>query len=54
MHLIGIAIERETPDLIKNNVRLTMIGDVDAFICRYDEGSGKFFPMVLRLQGQST
>ncbi len=29
MHLIGIAIERETPDLIKNNVRLTMIGDVD-------------------------
>lgn len=22
MHLIGIAIERETPDLIKNNVRL--------------------------------
>ena len=25
MHLIGIAIERETPDLIKNNVRLTMI-----------------------------
>lgn len=29
MHLIGIAIERETPDLIKNNVRLTMIGDFD-------------------------
>lgn len=28
MHLIVIAIERETPDLIKNNVRLTMIGDV--------------------------
>lgn len=27
MHLIGIAIERETPDLIKNNVRLTMVGD---------------------------
>lgn len=27
MHLIGVAIERETPDLIKNNVRLTMIGD---------------------------
>lgn len=27
MTLIGIAIERETPDLIKNNVRLTMIGD---------------------------
>lgn len=29
MTLIGIAIERETPDLIKNNVRLTMIGDID-------------------------
>lgn len=29
MHLISIAIERETPDLIKNNVRLTMIGDFD-------------------------
>lgn len=27
MHLIGMAIERETPDLIRNNVRLTMIGD---------------------------
>ena len=27
MHLIVIAIERETPDLIKNNVRLQMIGD---------------------------
>ena len=27
MHLIVIAIERETPDLIKNNVRLALIGD---------------------------
>ena len=27
MHLIVMAIERETPDLIKNNVRLRMIGD---------------------------
>lgn len=27
MHLIGIAIERETPDLIRNNVKLRMIGD---------------------------
>ena len=27
MHLIVVAIERETPDLIKNNVHLTMIGD---------------------------
>lgn len=29
MHLIVVAIERETPDLIKNNVRLTMIGDFE-------------------------
>ncbi len=29
MHLIGIAIERETADLIKNNVRLRMIGDFE-------------------------
>lgn len=28
MHLIVTAIERETPDLIRNNVRLTMIGDI--------------------------
>lgn len=27
MHLIVSAIERETPDLIRNNVRLRMIGD---------------------------
>lgn len=29
MHLIVVAIERETPDLIKNNVRLGMIGDFE-------------------------
>lgn len=29
MHLIAIAIERETPDLIRNNVKLTMIGEID-------------------------
>ncbi len=29
MELIVIAIERETPDLIKNNVSLRMIGDTD-------------------------
>ena len=29
MELIVIAIERETPDLIANNVRLTTIGDID-------------------------
>lgn len=29
MHLIVTAIERETPDLIKNGVRLNVIGDMD-------------------------
>lgn len=29
MALVGMAIARETPDLIKNNVRLTLIGDFD-------------------------
>ena len=29
MHLIGWAIEKETPDLIKNNVHLNLIGDID-------------------------
>lgn len=29
MNLIVVAIEKETPDLIKNNVRLMMIGDLD-------------------------
>ena len=32
MHLIVTAIERETPDLIKNNVSLTMIGDVSLIV----------------------
>lgn len=29
MHLIAVAIERETPDLLKNNVKLKIIGDLD-------------------------
>lgn len=29
MHLIGIAIERETPDLVRNNVHLRLIGEID-------------------------
>ena len=29
MTLVGIAIARETPDLIKNNVRLTIMGDLE-------------------------
>lgn len=29
MTLVGIAIARETPELLKNNVRLTMMGELD-------------------------
>lgn len=29
MHLIGWAIERELPDLIRNNVRIHLLGDID-------------------------
>lgn len=29
MHLIGMAIEQETPDLVKNNVHLRLIGDLE-------------------------
>lgn len=29
MHLIGWAIERELPDLLRNNVKITLIGDID-------------------------
>ncbi|MDE5913560.1 MAG: isoprenyl transferase [Muribaculaceae bacterium] len=29
MTLVGVAITRETPDLIKNNVRLTIMGDIE-------------------------
>lgn len=29
MHLIGVTVEQETPDLIRNNVRLNLIGDLE-------------------------
>lgn len=29
MHLIGVAIRRELPDLIRNNVKLDLIGDIE-------------------------
>ncbi len=29
MHLIGMAIQQETPDLVKNNVHLRLIGDIE-------------------------
>lgn len=41
MNLIVIAIERETPDLIKNNVRLTTIGDLDRMPAFARERLGK-------------
>lgn len=41
MNLIVIAIERETPDLIKNNVRLTSIGDLDRMPAFARERLGK-------------
>ncbi len=37
MELIVTAIERETPDLIKNNVRLTAIGDMERMPARARE-----------------
>lgn len=41
MHLIVMAIERETPDLIRNNVRLTMIGDASRLPDEARERLGK-------------
>ncbi len=29
MHLIGITIEKETPHLVRNNVKLRLVGDID-------------------------
>ncbi len=29
LHLIVVSLERETPDLVRNNVRLNVIGDID-------------------------
>lgn len=29
MHLIGMAIENETPELMRNNVKLELLGDID-------------------------
>jgi len=56
MQLIVTAIERETPDLIKNNVRLTMIGDfgrMPAFaydrLCRCMDDTARSTGLVLNL-----
>lgn len=56
MHLIVIAIERETPDLIKNNVKLTMIGDFSRMpqeayqrLCRCKEETAKGTGLTLCL-----
>ena len=62
MHLIVVAIERETPDLIKNNVRLTMIGDLDRMPeearrrlekCMLDTSGGTGLTLVLALSYSS-
>lgn len=62
MHLIVVAIERETPDLIKNNVRLTMIGDRDRMPaeamerlqrCMDDTSHGTGLTLVLALSYSS-
>lgn len=62
MHLIVVAIERETPDLIKNNVRLTMIGDLDRMPdearrrlekCMLDTSRGTGLTLVLALSYSS-
>lgn len=56
MHLIVIAIERETADLIKNNVRLSMIGDfsrMPAFaydrLCKCMDDTSRCTGLVLTL-----
>lgn len=62
MHLIVVAIERETPDLIKNNVRLTMIGDIGRMPdeararlekCILDTSGGTGLTLVLALSYSS-
>lgn len=58
MDLIVVAIERETPDLIKNNVKLRMIGDIDRMPagarrrleqCMEDTSHGTGLTLVLAL-----
>lgn len=62
MELIVIAIERETPDLIKNGVRLRTIGDLDRMPssarerlrrCEEDTSGGKGLTLVLALSYSS-
>jgi len=56
MNLIVVSIEQQTPDLIKNNVRLTVIGDMDRMpqfaadrLRRCMQDTGKCTGMVLCL-----
>ncbi len=58
MALIVLAIEQQTPDLIKNNVRLRMIGDIDSLYpeararlekCMADTASGTGLTLILAL-----
>lgn len=47
MHLIGWAIDRELPDLIKNNVRLRLVGDIQRIP---DEARNSLFNSVKRTE----
>lgn len=56
MHLIVTAIERETPDLIRNNVQLTMMGDFSRMpefaynrLCRCIEDTSHCNGLILNL-----
>lgn len=51
MHLIATAIERETPDLIKNNVRLATIGDMGRMPTRHAQGWNAAYPTRPIAQG---
>lgn len=62
MHLIATAIERETPDLIKNNVRLRVIGDASRMPedtlrrlqrCEADTSMGRGLTLVLAISYSS-
>lgn len=62
MHLIVTAIERETPDLIKNGVRLKVIGDMERmpgearerlFKCIEDTANGTGLTLILAISYSS-
>ncbi|MEE1022615.1 MAG: isoprenyl transferase [Muribaculaceae bacterium] len=48
MNLIGMAIEQETPDLLRNNVRLRLVGDIERLP---DEARSRLFRSRSILEG---